>query len=79
MLFYKPETYILPQPEKPKEVVPSPNDLSPARGASGDPARPPKHPFEVMRDRRIPSTVDKPKFIRDPLINVQFARSFIGR
>lgn len=65
MIFTKPEEYLLPNPDDIK-IEPKPEDFKyakfPTKGLSGDPARPPRKQYTLMKQMPLP--VEKPRFLR---------------
>ncbi|CAI2373839.1 unnamed protein product [Moneuplotes crassus] len=66
MLFYKPESYILPKEEN-TQPAPLGRTINPTKGEAGNPAIPPTRQHAIMR--RGPSNEVKPRFLRDSLAN----------
>jgi hypothetical protein len=78
MLFTKPEEYLLPNPNQ-FILEPSPEDFkyakNPAKGLSGDPSKPPRKQYTLMKQAPLP--VEKPKFLRtsNSIDDIEGARS----
>ena len=74
MLFYKPESYILPNSTgaTPSRMSPQPShyntykaDLQPTLGAAGDPSIAPTKFSQILKQKQI--EVPNPKFVRDAM------------